>query len=130
MILVLFGQYLLKKGLVTNKDINEACSLQRKHCQKIGRKAREDGLLSGSDIAKITREQGELGSKFGETAEKLKLLTHEQVSELLDKQKREYMLFGEALVLSGVLSEAVVKRELKRFCEEREEFWKKFFKIH
>jgi len=127
---VLFGQYLLKKGLVTNKDINDACYLQRKRCQKIGRKARETGLLSDADIVRITRKQSELGSKFGETAEKLKLLTHEQVSELLDKQKREYMLFGEALILSGVLSESIVKRELKRFCEEREEFWKKFFKIH
>jgi len=69
---VLFGKHLLKKGLVTNKDVNDACSLQRKHCQKIGRKAREKGLLSDSDIAKITRKQNELGSKFGETAEELK----------------------------------------------------------
>ena len=129
MILVLFGEYLCKKGLVTQKDIKKARDLQEKHIKKIGKRARDEGLLSNLDVVKITRKQSELKSKFCETAEQLKLLTHEQVIKLIEEQKKDYIHFGEALVLSGILSEDIMKRELKLFCEEREEFWKSFYNI-
>jgi hypothetical protein len=126
---VLFGEYLCKKGLVTQKDIKKAHDLQEKHIKKIGKRARDEGLLSNLDVVKITRKQSELKSKFCETAEQLKLLTHEQVIKLIEEQKKDYIHFGEALVLSGILSEDIMKRELKLFCEEREEFWKSFYNI-
>lgn len=124
---MLFGEYLYKKGLITQKDIKKAHDLQENHIKKIGKRAKDEGLLSDLDVLKITRKQAELKSKFGETAEQLKLLTHEQVIKLIEEQKKDYIQFGEAIVLGGILSEDVVKRELKLCCEEREEFWKSFY---
>ncbi len=127
---MIFGEYLLKKGIITKSDVEKARALQTKRCSKIGKKAQETGLLGEYDIAKITRKQDELRKKFCEAAEELELLSHDQSMKLLDDQKKDYIFFGEALILSHILPEDVVKRELKLFCKEREEFWRDFFKKH
>jgi len=127
---MIFGEYLLKKGIITKADIKKARSLQTRRCSKIGTKAKETGLLREFDIAKITRKQDELRKRFCEAAEELQMLSHDQSMKLLDDQKKDYIFFGEALILNHILSEDIVKRELKLFCNEREEFWRNFFRKH
>ena len=117
----------MKKGLITRKDIEKARTLQYQRCLKTGKKARELGYLSDFDIIKVTRKQTELKKRFLEVAEELDLLSHEQSLHVLEEQRKDYLLFGEALILSDILTDDVVKRELKQFFKIREEFWEKFF---
>jgi hypothetical protein len=112
---MLFGQYLLKKGLIKAGDTINARILQLRNNRKIGDIARERGWLTDEEIDKILIIQEETLDKFGEIAVKEGFLTEAQIDELLHAQKDSYLFFGEALVQLGAISEEDMKKNLKEF---------------
>ncbi|MBI5676381.1 MAG: hypothetical protein HZC48_11250 [Nitrospirae bacterium] len=112
---MLFGQYLLKQGLIKSGDTINARIMQLKNNRRIGDLARERGWLTDEEIDKILVIQEETLEIFGEIAVKEELLTETQIEELLKAQKDSYLFFGEALVQLGAISDEDMKKHLKLF---------------
>lgn len=111
----LFGQFLCKKGLITEQDIFNARMIQKQHNRMIGQIAQEKGWLSSQDVARILIYQEESHNKFGEISVDLAFLTGTQVQCLLMEMDESYIFFGEALVSLGVLSENEMLKNLETF---------------
>ncbi len=112
---MLFGQYLLKQGLIKPGDTINARVMQLRNNRKIGDIAKGRGWLTDKEIDRILIIQEETLDKFGEIAVKEGVLTEAQIEELLQLQKDSYLFFGEALVQLGVISEEDMKKHLKLF---------------
>ena len=65
---MLFGQFLLKEGVISRVDIFKARLIQKRNNLRIGELAREKGWLTDEDIEKILSVQEETYEKFGEIA--------------------------------------------------------------
>ncbi len=63
-----FGQFLLKKGLITFDDIFKARMLQKKQNLRIGDLALKRGWLTQTEIDKVLVLQEETAEEFGEIA--------------------------------------------------------------
>jgi hypothetical protein len=111
----LFGQFLLRKGLISERDLFNALMIQREQNRLIGAVAREKGWLSASDVEKILAYQEKNSKKFGEVAVEQTLLSGEQVELLLLEIEENHVFFGEALVSLGALSEPDMLRNLETF---------------
>jgi hypothetical protein len=114
-----FGRFLLEKKLITATDIINARILQKNTNLRIGQLAKSKGLLTGEEVEKILILQEDTYEKFGEIAVREKYLTIEQVGALLKEQQDGYIFFGEALLQLGVISEAQLIEELKKFNQTK-----------
>jgi hypothetical protein len=76
---ILFGQYLVKKGLHMEAVIS-ARLLQRRHNGMIGELAKDKGWLTYDTILRVLIMQEETGGKVGEIAVKENCLTKEQLA--------------------------------------------------
>ncbi len=110
-----FGHYLLKKDLITPKQLIEARIYQIRNNKKVGALAQERGWLKEDQVYRVLAIQEETGGRFCEIAVAENLLTKKQVNELLKLQGDKYMYFGEALVQIGALTEEEVSRHLKDY---------------
>lgn len=111
----LFGQFLRRKGLITEQDIFNARMIQKQHNRLIGQMAHEKGWLTSEDVARILVYQEESHNKFGEISVDHAFLTSSQVQCLLIEMDESYVFFGEALVNLGVMSEQEMIRNLEVF---------------
>jgi hypothetical protein len=111
-----FGQFLRKEGLISDEDIFQARTYQKKHNRRIGELARDKkGWLTSEQVERILVMQEENMRKFGEVATILGYLDEEQVDELLREIDDKYIFFGESLVRLGVVSEETMLEKLKEF---------------
>lgn len=118
---LLFGQYLAKKGLITEREIIAARMLQKKENKRIGRLARERGLMDKEDVAMVlTLQEHNPERKFIELAVEQEVLSPEDVEKLIREQEDSHLFFGEALVELGSLTREELERELAEFDEAKE----------
>lgn len=117
---ILFGHYLLKKGVIKFNDIIEARLLQMKHNRKIGELAVEKGLFSRENKNGLLVLQEEIKKKVGEIAVERNYLTEKQLEELLKYQNAHYLLFGEALVKIGAIAEDDLNKNFEEFTTMQE----------
>jgi hypothetical protein len=88
---VLFGHYLMARGLISRGDISRALRLQREHTRETEQLVRRTGLLSEEQMKDIR------GFREG------------------------HLYFGEALVKLGVMPRADMLQRLDEFRKERPE---------
>ncbi|QPJ61513.1 MAG: hypothetical protein G3M70_06265 [Candidatus Nitronauta litoralis] len=115
---MLFGEYLVKKGLVDEEALVIALDQQRQQKRPLGQIALKSGLINKKDLFKILTEQRKTESKdksFGLIALELEILTMEQVDGLVASQSESNFLLGEVLVEDGVLSKNQLNQSLKEF---------------
>lgn len=93
-----FGQYLLNKGYVTAKQLQDALEYQKTVRLKLGVLAVSAGYMTADDADRINEAQKREDIRFGDLAVKMGLLKNEQVEELLSSQKQGHVLLGQALV--------------------------------
>jgi hypothetical protein len=110
-----FGQFLRKEGLISEEDIFQARSLQKKRNRRIGELAMEKGWITGEKVDRVLVMQEDTEEKFGEIAVSQGYLTEAQVGELLERMDDGYLFFGEALVQLGVLKMEVMVEKLNEF---------------
>ena len=115
----LFGNYLVKKGIITKDDYRDAIAEQFRRKVKIGVLAVDEGWLTVEQTEKINRKQKKYDLRFGELAVKKNYLTQEQVDALLKKQGHTYMYFLEALLDSGKVTVAQIDGEFENFQKEQ-----------
>ncbi|MEJ1375087.1 MAG: cyclic nucleotide-binding domain-containing protein [Candidatus Sedimenticola sp. (ex Thyasira tokunagai)] len=110
-----FGEYLIEKGLITDADVLEILTAQRKATISFERMACDLGIMGVSQAFKVLTLQAETDLDFMEVA-----LQH----EIIDKAQAELTLasiesvrpaVGEMLVLLEKLDKETVERELTLF---------------
>jgi CheY-specific phosphatase CheX len=114
-----FGQFLLEKGAVGNKDLLKAIELQETTNLKFGATALSMGLLTVEAFEQVHDAQRLEDLKFGDMAVNLGILTEEQVKQVLTRQKNNHLYIGEALVRIGALTSEELKKHLEDFKEDQ-----------
>ncbi|OHB24954.1 MAG: chemotaxis protein CheX [Desulfuromonadaceae bacterium GWC2_58_13] len=114
-----FGQFLLEKGAVGNKDLLKAIELQETTNLKFGATALSMGLLTVDAFERVHDAQRLEDLKFGDMAVNLGILTEEQVKQVLTRQKNNHLYIGEALVRIGALNSEDLKKHLDDFKEDQ-----------
>ena len=114
----LFGNYLVKQGMITKEDCRAAIAEQFKRKGKIGELAIEEGWMTVEQAERINRKQKKYDLRFGELAVEKNYLTEEQVEALLKKQGHTYMHFLEALLDSGKVTVAQMDGAFEAFQKE------------
>lgn len=88
-----FGNYLIKKGMLTKAQFSEILKKQQAVRVKLGLIAVSEGLLTEKQAHEINRLQATLDKRFGDIAVERNYLTEEQVSRLLSLQGNPYLQF-------------------------------------
>jgi hypothetical protein len=113
----LFGDYLIKTGVITADQLDSAIAAQRENNRLLGYLAVERNLISEAELSNILAVQAEQPKKFGDIAVELKLLTPDQVQELLEIQSGNHLYLGEALVREDILDLTQLSHYLNEYRE-------------
>ena len=100
---LLFGQFLLSRGLVDREALTVALKEQERRRPAMGELAVQNGFLNRSELYFVLEAQQESKTRFGETALKEGYLTREQIESLVREQKGQTPKLGELLVEAGAL---------------------------
>ena len=115
----MFGQHLLKRGLITEEQLDHALEEQRAATVSIGRLAHAHGHMSAEEVVKVLEQQVREELPFEELAVRSRFLTEEVRDRLVALHEDSRRPLGEWLVELGVLEPDVVKEELERFHRGR-----------
>ncbi len=110
-----FGLFLLKHGVITTDQLQEAVLAQKQDRLLLGQIALNRGLLSESQLLDILAAQSRSGKKFGQIAREKGFLTESQFQEILEVQSSNHVLLGEALVRKGSVGAADLIHFVREF---------------
>lgn len=113
------GDFLLMRGRVSKKDIDQACRMQLVNNHMVGVLAVDHGLLTPVELEEILRHQTEMvpHPRFGEVAIGLGHLSRVELEGLLEIQAENRLRIGEVLVLQSCLTEQELLAELSAYRE-------------
>ena len=114
----LFGNYLVKKGMLTEEEYRDAIQKHLSIRVPIGTIAIAEGLLTEAQVGEIHRQQKQFDKLFGDIAVVKGYLTEEQVEALLRKQGNPYLQFLEVLLDMGKLTISEMDAEFAAFQKE------------
>jgi hypothetical protein len=114
------GRYLVEKGAVTEAQLGEALSEQRRLNRRMGESAVKLGFLTPDQVAGILAEQEALGLPFGETAIRSGLMNRSQVEELQTRHDTHKAHLGRVMLSMGHLSQHEFERLMPAFLAEDE----------
>lgn len=100
----LFGNYLVKRGLLTKNQLEQALDTQRKVRVKLGLIAVTEKLMTLEQSEEVNGLQTVMDKKFGDIAVEKGYLTDEQVKRLLGLQGNQYLTFAQAVTDCGFMS--------------------------
>jgi hypothetical protein len=114
-----FGEFLLSRGRISKKDMDEACRAQIVNNHLIGVLAMDHGMLRPDELEHILDHQARAVDKprFGEVAIGLGYLGREDLEELLTIQAENRLRIGDVLVLQSRLTEQELLAELRAYRE-------------
>ncbi len=98
------GQFLVRKGLVTEEQLLDAVGYQKSTNELIGVLAVKRNFLTPEQVDEILDRQREADLPFGQIALERGLMTQKQLQELLTAQNAGYVFLGEALIAKGHLT--------------------------
>jgi hypothetical protein len=105
-IVMFFGTYLVRRGVITPQQFVAAVELQQKSRCAIGQIALRKGLLSMKQLFEILATQADSPKLFGEIAVEKGFISEKELGDLLLEQRTNLKPLGDVLVEMGVLSEA------------------------
>ena len=111
----LFGNHLVKKGILTEEDYQVVIKKHLSTRAKIGTIAVADGLLSEEQVKEIHRLQKQFDKLFGDIAVEKGYLSKEQLEDLLKKQGNPYLQFLDALLELGKVTVSQIDNEFLEF---------------
>ena len=114
----LFGNYLVKKGVLTEEAYRNAIEKHLSIRVPIGTIAIAEGFLTEVQVEEIHRQQKQKDRLFGDIAMEKGYLSAEQVETLLRKQGNPYLQFLEVLLEDGVLTISEMDTEFAAFQKE------------
>ncbi len=93
-----FAQYLLKKGIVTPQQLDDALEVQGQQNKSLGALAVSAGLLSEEQVELLNKEQREVDLYLGEMAVEKGWMTANDVELLMIEQWASHSSLGDILV--------------------------------
>lgn len=119
---MLFGEYLVRSGIVSEEALKKAMEIQHQLRPKFGQLALERGWVDKKGIFQILSMQRKTlndGLLFGVIAQRLGLLIQEQVNELLLAQDEPISKIGEILMREGNLNRSQLVKSLMGFQQAK-----------
>ena len=116
---LLFGQFLLERGIISAEQLKQALDYQRDNNRVIGDIALEMGFLDEKSISHIIERQRGDDKDFGSIALEENLLQPIELDNLLREQQRVHLRLGEILVKLEFINHWDLVNELVSFEEIR-----------
>lgn len=113
-----FGNYLLRKQLISPEALSEALEIQQNTRLKLGVLAINAGYMTAEQVEKAHDQQQREDKRIGDVMVEMGFLTAEQVEELFKTQPAGYLLLGQALVDKGHMTNAQFEEALNSYKEE------------
>ena len=113
-----FGQFLIRNQVITEKQLDEALKIQKDTGLSFGELCMAKEALTETQVKKILRQQWQQHKHFGEIAIELKLLTQEQVDQLLKIQELFHSPLGRVLTNQNILTQTELEPWLQQFKDE------------
>ena len=116
----LFGNYLLRKGVISPTQLIDVIKNSSDSHVKLGTLCIHSGLMTSAEVERVYILQTHQDKLFGEIAIEEGYLTAEQVDELLATQGPRYLLLAQQLVEQGILTNDEIERILYDYQTETE----------
>ncbi len=116
-----FGEYLIKKDLISEKELETALEMQRQTKVPLGKLAVETGCIDKLKNMQLLLEQIETNRRYGDIALEQGLLTEKKIEELIEVQKAESIPLGKILADTTGLSKYQLVMALKEFIKIKDE---------
>ena len=113
-----FGNYLLRKQLISPENLSEAFQIQKNTRLKLGVLAINAGYMTADQVEKAHDQQQRADKRIGDVMVEMGFLTSEQVEELLKTQPSGHLLLGQALVDKGYMTTEQFETALRSYKEE------------
>lgn len=116
----LFGNYLLRKEIVTPEQLIKALTKASQSRIKLGTMCIHAGLMTSAEVEKIYIMQTHRDKRFGEIAIEEGYLTEEIINKLLSQQSPDYLLLAQALIDDNVFTHEDAEKYLYDYQTETE----------
>jgi Predicted inhibitor of MCP methylation, homolog of CheC len=113
-----FGNYIIKKNLITKAQLDEVIKHQKTIRVKLGLIAVSEKLLTPGKADEINRLQATMDKRFGDIAIERGYLTPEQLEHLLSLQGNPYLIFAQTVVEKGYMSLEEVEKYVLSYQKE------------
>ena len=100
----LFGNFLLRKGVVTPEQLVTAIQDSTESHVKLGTLCIHSGLMSANEVEKIYVLQTHRDARFGEIAIEEGYLTPAQLEDVMEHQGPRYLILAQELIEKGILT--------------------------
>lgn len=114
----LFGEYLVKEGVISGTQLDKAIEEQRQDRELLGTLAVRRGYLTEQSLRDLLVRQAQEHRRLGELAVDSGACTNDQIRALLAEQAENHLCLGEALVRLSILDTDTLNRRLKVFHEK------------
>ncbi len=110
-----FGDYLVKKGSMSESDFSHCMDYMKANRVKLGLIAESEGLLTREQTNELNQLQAQTDKRFGDLAVEKGYLTPSDVTKLLGMQGSPYLMFIQALLENQILDNDRIQEELEDF---------------
>lgn len=110
-----FGNYLLKRSLISPAQLREVLTLQDSVHVKLGVLAIDAGYMTAEQVERTNAMQAQIDKRFGEVAIDQGYITEERLTELLSQQNKRHLLISQALIDKGIMSFEDIERILEEY---------------
>ncbi len=115
MIEYVLGNYFVKKGLLTEKQLKNILDRQSSVKVRLGTIAVSEGLMTQAQADTVNMLQQSVDMHFGDIAVEKGYLTQAQVKALLSEQGKAYIIFMQTIQDEDLMSVAEFERAVRRF---------------
>ncbi|HWT27426.1 MAG TPA: chemotaxis protein CheX [Mobilitalea sp.] len=113
-----FGNYLVEKNKISQKQYEDAIRLQQSSRAKLGFIAVAEKLLTNKQAEEINELQKTMDHRFGDIAIEKGYLLTEEVTYLLNMQGNPYLMFVQVLTENNILSYDEIEASLEEFKKD------------
>jgi CheY-like chemotaxis protein len=111
----LFGAYLVKEGILSDKELREVLDEQSSAKVRLGTIAVTQGYMTEKEAEEVNHLQTQCDRRFGDIAIEQGYLTEMEVDELLDLQGSGFMKFVQILLERELMSVSQLDENLSSF---------------
>jgi CheY-specific phosphatase CheX len=115
-----FGNYLMRKGVISQSQFDEIMLQQQKSCAKLGLIAVAEKLLTVKQADEINEIQRRMDKRFGDIAIEKGYLLPEEVTYLLNLQGNSYLKFVQTCSDHNILSVKELEDQLEAYRIDHE----------
>lgn len=115
MISNMVGRYLLKRGLISSKQLQTVLAQRQNVHVRLGLVAVSEGLMTQEETEEVHRLQKVVDKRFGELAVEKGYLTEGEVEALLNKQGSPYLALAQVLENQHLLSIEELEQYMAEF---------------